>query len=143
MKSCRVYTLVIILLVLATTASAESGKWGIGAGAVDGDFTAQLRKDFWLGGDISQITGQIGATFRSKTTFRIDADYHFIINSGKSRFYPLVGIDFAFNSDSAKFGINGGGGLKFRLTEKLNAFAEVKYVFGGWDGWAFMGGIYF
>lgn len=143
MKSCRVCTLVIFLLLLASTASADGGKWGLGAGALDGDFTAQVRKDFWLGGDISQITGQAGATFRNKTTFRIDADYHFIIKSGDSRFYPLAGIDFAFNSDSAKFGINGGGGLKFRLTEKLNAFAEVKYVFGGWDGWSFMGGIYF
>ena len=143
MKSCRVYAFVIVLLALATTASAEAGRWGLGVGALDGDFNAQLRKDFWLGGDVSQITGQVGMTFRSKATFRADADYHFIIKEGKSRFYPLAGIDFAFNSDSAKFGINGGGGLKFRLTEKLNGFGEAKYVFGSWDGWSFVGGVYF
>lgn len=143
MKLFSASCLSILLLAIAVSASAETGKWGVGAGAFDGDFTAHLRKDFWLGGDLSQITGQAGATFRSKTTFRLDADYHFIIKGGKSRFYPLVGVDFAFNSDTAKFGFNGGGGLKFNLTESTRAFGEVKYVFGDWDGWSFMGGIYF
>jgi len=144
MKTSRTFLLTIILLIMATAACAETKGWGLGAGVFDGDFGIQGRKDFWLGGDISQITGQASVYFQSKTTFRLDADYHFIINPGNpSRFYPLAGLQFAFNSDAVKFGINGGGGVNFRLTEKLAAFAEVKYVFGKWDGWAITGGIYF
>jgi hypothetical protein len=144
MKSFRIFAVVISLLVLATTAHAEGGSFGIGAGALDGDFGVQIRKDFWLGGDISQITGQASAYFQNKTTFRFDADYHFILNPGNpSRFYPLVGLDFAVNSDAVKFGFNAGGGLNFKLTEKLLAFGEAKFIFGGWDGFAINGGIYF
>jgi opacity protein-like surface antigen len=144
MKTVRLLLLTIILLVMSTTASAEIKGWGLGAGVLDGDFGIQGRKDFWLGGDISQITGQASVYFHNKTTFRLDADYHFIINPGKpSRFYPLGGLQFAFNSDSAKLGLNVGGGVNFMLTEKLAAFAELKYVIGDWDGWAITGGIYF
>ena len=144
MKIAVTLLLVILTLTLTTTASAQGGRWGVGAGAHDGDFGFQLRKDFWLGGDISQITGQAEVYFSSKTTFKVDADYHFIINPEKSsRFYPLVGVQFAFNSDHAKFGLNLGGGAKFMLTENTVAFGEAKFVVGDWDGFAFMLGIYF
>lgn len=144
MSSARVLLLAIALFPLAGTAAATPAGWGVGAGTLDGDFGVQLRKDFRLGGDISQITGQASLYFHNKTTFRADADYHFIINPGQpSRFYPLAGLQFAFNTDSAKFGINAGGGLSFMLTEKLAAFAEAKFVFGKWDGFAITGGIYF
>jgi len=144
MTVTRTCLITILVFVLAATASAETRGWGLGAGVFEGDFGAQIRKDFWLGGDISQITGQGSVFFHNKTTFRIDADYHFIINPGKpNRFYPLAGLDLAFNSDSLKLGINVGGGVNFRLTEKTAAFAEGKYVIGDWDGWAFTGGIYF
>lgn len=143
MKLVRLVPLILLVLILATPASAETKGWGLAIGALDGDFGIQGRKDFRLGGDISQITAQGSVFFAGKTTFRLDADYHFLIKSGKSRFYPLVGIDFAFNSDSAKFGVNGGGGFNFMLTEKNAAFAEIKYIFGDWDGWSIMGGIYF
>jgi hypothetical protein len=142
----KIYTtliLAIIVLGLTTTAGAEVKGWGAGAGVMDGDFAAQVRKDFWLGGDISQITGQAGASFHNKTVFRIDADYHFIIKSGASRFYPLAGLQFAFNSDDAEFGINAGGGFKFMFTAKLMGFVEAKYVISDWDGFAITGGIYF
>jgi hypothetical protein len=135
--------LTILMIASVSTVSAETRGWGLGAGVFDGDFGVQLRKDFWLGGDISQVAGQASVYFASKTTFRLDVDYHFIINPGPSRFYPLAGIDFAFTSDRAKFGLNGGVGLNFRLTEKTAAFAEAKYIFGDWDGWAFIGGIRF
>jgi hypothetical protein len=139
----RFLTLVIIMLSLVATAAAEPKGWGLGAGAHDGDFGLQLRKDFWLGGDVSQITGQGSVFFHGKTTFKIDADYHFIINrESPSRFYPLAGLQFAFNSDSVKLGVNLGGGAKFMLTEKMAAFAELKYVLGDWDGFGFMVGIY-
>ena len=55
----------------------------------------------------------------------------------------LAGVQFAFNSDDAKFGLNGGGGVNFRLTQTTAAFAEVKYVFGDWDGFTVTLGIYF
>jgi hypothetical protein len=129
---------------MVTTASAEVKSWGLGGGVIDGDFGIQGRKDFWLGGDISQITGQGSVYFQNRTTFRLDADYHFIINPGQSsRFYPLAGLQFAFNSDAAKLGVNGGGGINFRLTEKTAAFGEIKYVIGGWEGLALTAGIYF
>jgi len=144
MKTNGIAVVVIIMLTLTATASAEVKGWGLGAGVMDGDFGVQLRKDFWLGGDISAITGQAGAYFHNTTTFRIDADYHFILNPGKtSRFYPLAGLQFAFNSDAVKLGINAGGGVNFMLTDKLAAFGEVKYVIGDWDGWALTAGIYF
>jgi hypothetical protein len=143
MKTLNVTLLIIVVLTLMATSSAHARGWGLGAGAHDGDFGVQVRKNFWLGGDISQITAQASAYFPSKTVFKADADYHFVLSSGKGRFYPLVGVDFAFTSDHAKFGINGGGGAGFMLTETTAAFVEVKYVFGDWDGWTFCGGIYF
>jgi len=143
MNSCRILLITIILITLATPVLAGDRGIGIGAGALDGDFGFQLRKDFWLGGDISAITGQASVYFQGKTTFRFDADYHFMLNSGSGRFYPLVGLDFAVNSDSAKFGINAGGGLNFNLTEKTRAFAEAKFIFSDWDGFAINGGFYF
>jgi hypothetical protein len=126
------------------SASAEVKGWGLGAGAHDGDFGLQVRKDFWLGGDISQFTGQASVYFHNKTTFKIDADYHFTINpSNPSRFYPLAGLQFAFNSSNARLGLNLGGGLGFMLTERIEAFGEVKFVIGDWDGFTWTVGIYF
>lgn len=143
MKVLRLITLIIILSSFAATAAAETKGWGLGAGAHDGDFGVQARKNFWLGGDVSQITGQGSVFFHGKTTFKIDADYHFVINpESPSRFYPLAGLQFAFNSDSAKLGVNLGGGVNFMLTEKLAAFAELKWVLGDWDGFGFMVGLY-
>lgn len=143
MKRIAPILISLIILAVAVPASAQKRTWGAAAGALHGDFFAQLRKDVWLGGDLSAITVQGGINFRSKTTFVFDADYHFNLKSGNGRFYPLAGVEFAFNSDNAKFMVNGGGGLNFKLTEKLAAFGEVKYIFGSWDGWGLMGGIYF
>jgi hypothetical protein len=142
-KSLILVFAAIVMLCSAATASADVKGWGLAAGTFDGDFTAQARKDFWLGGDVSQITGQASIYFAGKTTFALDADYHFNLKSGSGRFYPLAGVHFAFNSNDVKFGANGGGGLNFNLTDNLAAFAEAKYVFFGWDGWAVVGGIYF
>lgn len=133
----------IIVFTMAAPAWAETRGWGLGVGVMDSDLGIQARKDIRLGGDISRICGQAAVYFHNKTTFRLDADYHFVIKSGAGRFYPLAGLQFAFTSNHAEFGINGGGGLNFMLTDKLAAFAEGKYVFGDWDGWAITGGIYF
>ncbi len=144
MKIFRVLLLMTVLLTLATSASAKLKGIGLGAGAHDGDFGFQVRKDFWLGGDISRITGQASLFFHGTTTFKLDADYHFIINpDSPGRFYPLAGLQLAFNSDDVQFGLNGGGGMNFMFTETTAAFAELKYVFGDWDGLAIIGGIYF
>ena len=144
MKILTTLVLMTLILTIAANAPAKTGGLGLGVGSFDGEFGAQLRKDFWLGGDISQISGQASVIFASKTAFRLDADYHFMLNPGNpNRFYPLVGVDFTFNSDHARFGVNAGGGVNFRLTEKTAAFAEGKYVFGNWDGWTFVGGIKF
>jgi hypothetical protein len=143
-KVIKVLTLTIVMLAFATTSLAEVKGWGVGVGLLDGDFGIQGRKDIWLGGDISQITPQASVYFHDKTTFRVDVDYHLIINPEKpSRFYPLGGIQIAFNSDAVKFGLNLGGGVNFMLTEKLEAFAELKYVISDWDGFAITAGIYF
>ena len=144
MKSIRTILLVLFVLLFATAASAQTRGWGLGASIFDGDFGVQARKDFWLGGDISHITGQGSVFFPSKTTFRIDVDYHFILNpESPGRFYPLAGLDFAFNSDHAKFGLNLGGGANFMLTERTAAFGEAKFVIGDWDGFVVNFGIYF
>ena len=144
MKLLSTVLLAIVMIALASPASAQVRGWGLGVGVFDGDFGIQGRKDFWLGGDISQITAQGSVYFHNRTTFRIDTDYHFIVNPGNpGRFYPLVGLDLAFNSKAVRLGANGGGGVNFMLTESVAAFAEIKYTFGDWDGFAITGGIYF
>ena len=134
----------ISLIGLATNATAEVKGIGLGAGVFDGEFGVQVRKDFWLGGEISQITAQGAVYFENKTTFRLDADYHFMLNQeSPGRFYPLAGLDIAFTSSNLKLGANAGGGVNFKLTESLQAFAEAKFIFSSWDGLAITGGIYF
>jgi hypothetical protein len=101
MRIARTLSFVIAGLMLAAGAAADVKGWGLAAGVLDGDFGAQVRRDFWLGGDISQISGQASVYFHNKTTVRIDADYHFVITGKHSRFYPLAGLQFGFNSDTA------------------------------------------
>jgi hypothetical protein len=143
MKTVSTILFAVITLTAAATASAEIKGWGLGVGSFDGDFGIQGRKDIRLGGDISHITAQASVIFANKTTFALDADYHFVIKAGDGRFYPLAGLQFAFNSDDTEFGVNGGGGVNFMLTEYMAAFGEVKYVFFGWEGWYITGGVYF
>ena len=144
MNKTKITLLALALTILATPALAETKGWGAGVMLHDGEFGVQARKDFWLGGDISQITGQFGVIF-DNTIWALDVDYHWVItsDSGTSRFYPLAGLDFKFNSDNSEFGVNLGGGANFMLTEKLAAFAELKYVISDWDGFGIAAGIYF
>ena len=142
-KFCMILVTVIALFAAATSFADQTG-FGIGVGAHDGDIGFQLRKDFWLGGDISAITGQASVYLLNKTTVMLDADYHFILNpNNPGRFYPLVGVQLGFNSDKVKLGLNAGGGFNFMLTEKSAAFLEAKFVISGFDGFTFAGGIYF
>lgn len=143
MRTISVILLAVTMLLPAVIASADIKGLGLGAGSFDGDFGVQGRWDIRLGGDISRITAQGSVIFANRTTFAIDADYHFVIKSGGGRFYPLAGLQFAFNSDDTEFGVNGGGGLNFMLTDQMAAFGEVKYVFFGWEGWYITGGFYF
>ncbi len=155
MKITKISWLTAIVLTLTFLASASPGfaevkGWGAGLNIYDGEFGLQGRKDFWLGGDISQITAQGSVIFAGKTVFALDVDYHFIIKStgaegasGTSRFYPLVGLDLMFNSDDAKFGVNLGGGANFMLTDSMAAYAELKYVISDWDAFGIAVGVYF
>jgi hypothetical protein len=150
MKTTKLILLTLALLILATPAFAETKSWGAGLQIFDGEFGIQGRKDFWLGGDLSQITGQAAVIFANKTVFALDVDYHFMIKSsnsdgtsGTSRFYPLVGLDFKFNNDFSDFGLNLGGGVNFMMTDTLAAFAELKYVISDWDGFGIGVGVYF
>jgi hypothetical protein len=143
MKASGLVLASMMLLTAAAPAAAEERTWGLGATLIRSDLGVQARKDLWLGGDVSVITVQGGATFGGTTVFQLDADYHFSLKSGGGRFYPLAGLDLSFDSDAAKVMVNVGGGLNFKLTEKLAAFAEGKYMIGNWDGWGFVGGIYF
>ena len=94
----------IMLIAFASSAAADVKGIGIAASFSDADFGVQARKDFWLGGDISQITAQGGIYFQNKTTFRLDADYHFIVNpDNPSRLYPLAGVNLSFNSNLIHF----------------------------------------
>ena len=143
MGTVRMLMITCVMLAVATSVSAEIRGLGLGAGSFNGEFGVQGRWDLRLGGDISHITTQGSVVFANRTMYAIDADYHFVVESGKGRFYPLAGVQFAFNSDDSEFGVNGGGGLNFMLTENTAAFAEVKYVFFGWEGWFITAGIYF
>jgi len=152
-KNISWLTAIVLTLTFLASASpgfAETKGWGAGLNIYDGEFGIQGRKDFWLGGDISQITGQGSVIFAGKTVFALDLDYHFIIKStgadgtaGTSRFYPLVGIDFMFNGDGSEFGVNLGGGANFMMTDNMAAFAELKYVISEWDAFGIGVGVYF
>ena len=142
--------LALTLITLASPGFAETKGWGVGLNIFDGEFGIQGRKDFWLGGDISQITGQASVIFANRTVFALDVDYHFIIKSsnsdgtsGTSRFYPLVGLDFMFHGDGSEFGLNLGGGANFMMTDTMAAFAELKYVISDWNGFGIGVGVYF
>ena len=148
MKKLILTSLVIAMAIsiFSIPAQAQTKGRGIGVQVHDGKWGFELRKDFALGGDISEITGQLGMVFpKSKAWVTFDLDYHWVItsDSGTSRFYPLAGIGFKTEFDNFKFGINGGGGFNFMLTEKSAAFVEAKYVFTGWDGFGVAAGIYF
>ncbi len=150
MKITKVLLLTLSLLLLAYPTLAETKGWGAGLAFHDGEFGLQVRKDFWLGGDISQITGQASVIFADKTTFALDVDYHFVIRSsssdgtaGTSRFYPLAGLDFMFHGDGSNFGLNLGGGANFMLTDTMAAYAELKYIISDWNGFGVGVGIYF
>jgi hypothetical protein len=130
--------------VCATSVEAQFPGWGTGFRGHDGEYGFEFRRDVYLGGDVSQITTQVGMLFpNSGATFTADADYHFNLASGSGRFYPLVGVGAKTDFDFFEVGVNAGGGLNFRLTENLAAYAEAKYVFFGWDGFGFAVGIYF
>ena len=142
--------LALTLVGSAAPAFAETNGWGAGLNILDGEFGIQGRKDFWLGGDINQITGEAAIIFANKTVFALDLDSHFVIKSsnsdgtaGTSRFYPLVGIDFLFNGDGSDFGLNLGGGVNFMMTDTMAAFAELKYVISDWNGFGIGVGLYF
>jgi hypothetical protein len=136
--------LTILGLVGATPGQAQFPGWGTGFRGHDGEFGFELRRDVYLGGDVSQLSTQIGMLFPSGgATFTADADYHFTVSSGSGRFYPLVGVGAKTDFDFFEVGVNAGGGLNFMLTEDLAAYAEAKYVFFGWDGFGFAVGVYF
>jgi opacity protein-like surface antigen len=137
---------VFVIPAQAQEADRSSSKgWGAGIILFDGEFGLQARKDFWLGGDVSQITGQAGFIFAGDGFLDLSLDYHFVIKteSGKSRWYPLAGLNLKTDFDNSEFGVNAGGGVNFMMTEKLAAYAEVKYVFSDWDELGFALGIYF
>ena len=138
----RLLIVLCALTVVATAVPATAGSWGLGASLFDGDyFGVQGRKDFVLGGDISQIT--VGASlFFDDTWFAFDADYHFVINpENPSRFYPLVGLNLSTDFDWAELGANLGGGVDFMLTDTLGAFFEGKYTISDKDGFTFTLGV--
>lgn len=144
MTRVKITLLVTALIILASPIMAQAANAGLGVMWHDGEIGAQIRKDFHLGGEISQLTGQFGLIF-DNTIWALDLDYHWVISngSGSSRFYPLAGLDFKFTSDHAKFGMNLGGGINFKLTQSLVAFAELKYVISDWDGLGITAGFYF
>lgn len=150
MKRTRTSLLSLIILALtlvaiASPVMAETKGWGAGLNIWDGEFGVQARKDFWLGGDISQLTGQASVIFADRTVFALDLDYHFMIKSegSTSRFYPLVGLDFMFNSDGSEFGLNVGGGANFMMTDTMAAFAELKYIIADYGAFGIGVGVYF
>lgn len=136
--------LVALGLTTVAPAQAQFPGWGAGFRGHDGEFGFELRRDVYLGGDVSQITGQLGMVFPSGgAAVTADADYHFTISAGSGRFYPLAGAGIKTDFDYFKVGVNGGGGINFRLTEAMAAYGELKYVFFGWEGFGFAVGVYF
>jgi len=141
-KTIKLLTIALVALVCA--APAMAGGFGVGAQVYDGDFGAQVRTDFAMGGDIGALTGQAGIVFAADEVFVLDADWHYYFNKGASRFYALVGPSLAFNSDFSEFGINAGAGLNFNMTDTKKAFAEAKFVLiSDFDGLVATVGLFF
>lgn len=147
MKKMILTTLAMAMAASIFVVPAQAGANGLGVGAIlfDGEFGLQARKDFWMGGDISQITGQAGFIFAGDGVLDLSTDYHFVIQteSGTSKWYPLVGLNFKTDFDFGEFGVNAGAGVNFMMTDTTAAFAEVKYVFSDLDDFGFALGIYF
>jgi len=144
-KIQQVGVLAIVVCTLISVTSAKPGGWGVGMGGFNGDFGIQGRKDLSLGqSGIPELSFQSTVVLQTKTTFKFDADYHHILTpNGPVRLYPLGGLQFAVNSRSNRFGLNLGGGLNIPFSEKVDGFLELKYTFGDWDGFSFVGGVRF
>lgn len=142
-RCCCIMLLECTLYVAGAAAGVEG--WGFGAGAFDDDFGIQGRKEFtFTEAEASKAALQGSVFFHNRTTFRFDADYHHILNPGSPlRIYPLAGAEFSIQRKANRWGANLGGGLNLKLTEHNELFIEVKYVFGDWDGFGLMAGIFF
>ena len=142
MKPLKIILLTVVISLCAV--SAQAAGWGLGAVLNDFDhFGLQARKDFPLGGDISEITGA-ATIFFDNTWFAFDADYHFIINpENPSRFYPLAGIELATDFEWTEFGVNLGGGMDFMMSDTMAAFLEAKWVAWGVNGFIVTFGVKF
>lgn len=137
----------ILLAVLACCAPhsyCERG-WGVGLGTFEGDFGVQARKNFRMGEQQRYgLALQGGVYNQNKWTTRLDADFHYMFRPESAfRLYPLAGIDLALQNKYNRTGVNLGGGLMIELNSETRLFAELKHIFGDWDGYAFTVGIYF
>ena len=132
MNLLKFTVLSLAIMLIATPAFAD---FGLGVALQDFDhFGVQARTAFGLGGDISEITGA-AAIYFDNTWMTFDADYHFILKGGETRFYPLAGLELATDfSDWTEFGVNLGGGMDFMMSKSLAAFAEAKFVAWGVNG---------
>ncbi len=141
----KIKSLVSLFVLCAAGASAEPRGWGLGLGVFDEDFGLHARKDFNLGEERQfDIVLQGGLYNQNKWTGRFDADFHYVFFPASTfRLYPLVGVDFALQSKSNRFGVNLGGGATVELNAATRLFIEAKYVAGDWDGYALTAGIYF
>ncbi|MEM7161655.1 MAG: outer membrane beta-barrel protein [Bacteroidota bacterium] len=166
------YCILIVLLVCSICLSAqlqvggglsfgtEIGKPGI---VIKGNYLIKENIDGSVSLNFFFPDKEGAEGFESKfSVWTLNFDGHYLLQQeGKVILYPLAGINLAFStfesqipnffgtgtttfsgSDSS-FGLNVGGGAQLSLNEKINGFAEVKYVLSEFDQLVIGAGILF
>jgi hypothetical protein len=147
MKTKMILMLLLVQSVAMGAVAAEKSPLGLGFGLgfFDGEPGMMIRTDFVLDPKgLHEIALLAGGFNEDKFTFRIDADYHLVLNPRwKVRVYPLAGAELAIRSKHNRAGYNLGGGLNFDLVEPFRPFVEAKYTFGDWEGFGLVFGVHF
>jgi len=152
----NVFTILTLLITIVTYSQTK-----VGANIVYGsesDFGLGVKASF----DVSEkfkVSPSVSYFFTesvpevSTTMMSFDADAHYFFElKEKLSVYPLAGINVfytsvssSFNSvysaSSTDFGINLGGGLNYKVSDKLTGFSEIKAMLNNGNQIVFSAGV--
>lgn len=107
---------------------------GLHTGAYTGDLGLGLNLDFNAGNWRGRLLLDGANLFDEAPTYFAPAvDFHYVINlvAGLD-IYPIVGVNGYISTakgDAFNLGLDLGGGLQYRFTDKFSLFAEGKYQY--------------
>lgn len=163
MKKSLFTIFAIVTFVFATSTSFAQLRLGAGLayGSDIEKLGVQLRGEYGIN-DKWEAEADFTYFFPEKTEFlgvdisanfsTINLNAHYLLaNKDKFQFYPLAGLNIAIASASvageseseSEFGINAGAGARYSFSEKLNGYADAKYVLGEADQFVINFGVLF